>query len=281
MKMGRPVKDNKTGEVRLNGYGMKMTIIRYGKYNDIDVLFEDGYISYNKSYKEFKNGMLVSMIEREKRHPKKVNTKVIEKINDLDGEVWKDIIGYEGLYQISNKGRCKSLKRTINRTIRGISSSYVVEERLIKTQKGGNNDYLFYPLHKDGEVKTYLVHRLIAIHFIPNPENKEQVNHIDENVQNYDISNLEWVTPKENANHGTRNQRSLENHNYNKIVQLTLDGEYIQTFNNAKLASREVGLTDSTCIIRCCKGKQKQTKGYKWLYEKDYLNMITRREVTA
>lgn len=173
-------------------------------------------------------------------------------------EIFKTIKGYEGLYEISNYGRCKSYTRSKKGTIiKPIVCS---------------NGYLEYHLHKDGKRKCFMAHRLVAEAFIPNPNNKPQVNHIDEDIQNNMIDNLEWCTAKENANHGTRNERSIKNHNYNRIIQLTLNDEYITTYDNAEIAAAAVGLTGSSCIIRCCKGTQNQSRNYKWKYEKDYLN---------
>lgn len=180
-------------------------------------------------------------------------------------EKWKSIEGYEGMYKISNLGRCISFKSC-------------KEGKIIKPIKCLNG-YLEYQLNKNGKRKCYMAHRLVALAFIPNPYNKEQVNHKDENISNNNFENLEWVTPKENANYGTRNERSIKNHNYNKVVQLTLNYEYVAKYENAKLASESVGLTNSSCIIRCCKKTNKQSKNYLWMYEKDYLDMITRREV--
>lgn len=188
-------------------------------------------------------------------------------------EIWKEIDGYDGFYEISNLGRCKTHYALG-------SGKYTEEGRIIKPVKCSNG-YLEYQLRKDGKRKCHMAHRLVAQAFIPNPDNKEEVNHIDECITNNKVDNLEWVTPKENCNYGTRNKRSIENHKYNKIIQLTLEGEYIATHNDAKEASKVVGLTGSSCIIRCCKGENKQSKGYKWMYEKDYLNKVTLGEVTA
>jgi hypothetical protein len=101
-------------------------------------------------------------------------------------EEWKDIEGYEGLYQVSNHGRVKSFKYGKEKILKGSI-----------TTKG----YLQVYLHKDNKIKRFNGHRLIAIHFIPNPDNKPQVNHIDGNKLNNNISNLEWNTQSENLNH--------------------------------------------------------------------------------
>ena len=102
------------------------------------------------------------------------------------GEIWKDIEGYEGIYQVSNKGRIKSF--------------YGVKEKILVTRTKGH-DYEKVLLSKNGVGKTFLIHRLVAKAFIPNPENKPEVNHIDGNKKNNCVENLEWMTCSENTKH--------------------------------------------------------------------------------
>ena len=108
-------------------------------------------------------------------------------------EIFKDIEGYEGLYQISNKGRVKSLERVT-------SSGCPIKEK-IRVNSTKKNGYEFIILYKDGKGKNFYIHRLVALAFIPNIDNKSQVNHIDENKSNNCVSNLEWVTNNENQRH--------------------------------------------------------------------------------
>ena len=107
-------------------------------------------------------------------------------------ETWKPIAGYEGLYEISNFGRVKSLSKVIGRRVKG--------ETLLKVRISPYG-YKMVSLCKEGKVFNASIHRLIADAFIPNPENKTQVNHKDGNKLNNDIKNLEWCTPSENINH--------------------------------------------------------------------------------
>ncbi len=111
-------------------------------------------------------------------------------------EIWKDIIGYEGLYQISNLGRIKSLPRIRNIRYR----PYMTKERIL-TPTIGNNGYCYIMFQLNSVPKRYLVHRLFAIHFIPNPENKPQINHKNGIKHDNIPTNLEWCTSAENIRH--------------------------------------------------------------------------------
>ena len=105
-------------------------------------------------------------------------------------EIWKDILNYEGLYQVSNYGNVKSLNR-INR------NGKTVHEKILSQAKS-TSGYLQVNLSKDNKVKIFQVHRLVAVAFIDNPDNKPQVDHIDNNKHNNHVENLRWVTGKEN-----------------------------------------------------------------------------------
>ena len=111
------------------------------------------------------------------------------------GEFWKPIYGYEGLYEVSNFGRVKSVKFKKSRL-----------KTLYKNEKG----YLYTYLYKNGVREKLRIHRLVALAFIPNPENKPTVNHIDEDKSNNKVSNLEWATYKEQMQAGTVKQRISE-----------------------------------------------------------------------
>ncbi|WP_053032139.1 NUMOD4 domain-containing protein [Staphylococcus haemolyticus] len=111
-------------------------------------------------------------------------------------EYWKDIKGYEGLYQVSNLGNIKSIDRSIKR-----STSLMKLKNKPISQYVGNRGYPMVSLCINGKCKRYLVHRIVAIAFLPNPLNKAYVNHIDGNKQNSNLENLEWSTPTENSIH--------------------------------------------------------------------------------
>ena len=170
-------------------------------------------------------------------------------------EIWKDIKGYEGKYQVSNYGNVKSLnyRRTGN-------------EKLMKPTLQ-NNGYLCVNLYKP--LKLYLIHRLVADAFIQNPDNLPCVNHKDENPTNNHVDNLEWCTYEYNLNYGTRNKRaseSLLNNPYtsNKVYQYTIDCRFVKEWESTMECERN-GF-DHGNIAKCCKGKMKTYKGYRWSY---------------
>lgn len=113
-------------------------------------------------------------------------------------EVWKDITGYEGLYQISNLSRVKSLKKIIDKGKWGI---VIFPEKILKPVMRSKKGYFCVNLYKNKKGKLKQIHRLEGIEFKPNPESKSQINHIDGIKTNIDLNNIEWNTPKENAIH--------------------------------------------------------------------------------
>lgn len=115
----------------------------------------------------------------------------------MNNEIWRDIKGYEGLYQISNKGRVKALERRIPFR----STSTRLEKEYIKKTTVSKIGYLVCGLWRNNKQDLRFIHRLVAEAFIENPDNKSEINHKDGNKLNNDISNLEWCTHKENVNH--------------------------------------------------------------------------------
>ena len=188
----------------------------------------------------------------------------------MNKEEWRDIKGYEGLYQVSNMGRVKSLERTFvdkigrERTFRG---------RILK-QKTESNGYLRIALHEDsGKVKRFYIHRLVCEAFHENPENKPCVNHIDENKSNNEASNLEWCTYKENNNHGTRTARTSK-----PVGQYTLDGKLIKIWQSTIEVERLLGFANSN-ISEAARGKRKTAYGYVWKYiDEKRNNIINKKE---
>jgi hypothetical protein len=119
-------------------------------------------------------------------------------------EIWKDIPGYEGYYQVSNYGKIMGVNRTLVYKKRGKEHSHFVKRKVL-SQIINHKGYFRICLRKNGNSKQGNVSRLVAIAFVPNPENKPQVNHIDGNKLNDRVDNLEWVTARENIIHGYKN----------------------------------------------------------------------------
>lgn len=172
-------------------------------------------------------------------------------------EIWKDIEGYEGLYQISSFGRIKSLKRLGE-------DGRQLPEKILKTSN--SHGYRSIVLRKNGKSWTYSVHRLVGKTFVPNPENKPCINHKDENRKNNHADNLEWVTQKENANYGTRNKRSGDKHG-KRVIQFDLNGKEIRRWISAAEAGRHYGRSRIT-IGGACR-KHGKCCGYLWRYESE------------
>lgn len=174
-------------------------------------------------------------------------------------EIWRDIKGYEGLYQVSNLGRVRNKKR--NRVI---------------SQHNRSHGYLGVMLYdvnrdKDGHGKHFSVHRLVATAFIPNTNNYPEVNHIDENKQNNRASNLEWCTRLYNMNAGTVQARKGKAHINGKcskaVDQYTVDGTFVAHYPSLAEVRRQTGF-DPRNICHYLKDRQshKHAYGYRWEY---------------
>ena len=185
----------------------------------------------------------------------------------LKNEEWRDIVimqdgkvyDFTNLYQVSNIGRVRSL----NYRRWGVM-------KVLKPHDNGG--YLDVMLCKNGEHKRFLIHRLVSTMFIPNddPVHKTQVNHINENRQDNRVENLEWVTPKENVNHGTRNERAskkMTNGKNSKKVICIETGEVFESINEIQ---RRLGLAQNS-ICRCCNGTQGTCGKLHWKFYSDYL----------
>jgi hypothetical protein len=131
---------------------------------------------------------------------------------------WKDIEGYEGIYKISNKGDVLSLERTAPHTSKSGKVTFRKVNQIIKKPFLAKNGYYVIEL-RTNKIKKFLVHRLVAKHFIPNPDNKPEVNHINLDTKCNETWNLEWVTKKENGEHALINQRKLFKGNQYKTLK--------------------------------------------------------------
>jgi len=185
----------------------------------------------------------------------------------VDKEKWKDVVGYEGLYKVSNYGN--------------IFSNYSNKILNPNRMKAG---YLSFELFKNKKSKRLLVHRLVAFAFIENLLNLPQVNHKDENKSNNVVENLEWNSAKENMNYGTRIERQRKNTDYTQerrkiiaiengkkacipVIQSDKTGNFLNFFESAKSASQKLKINASH-IAETCLGKRKSAGGYVWNYKR-------------
>lgn len=158
------------------------------------------------------------------------------------------MIGYQSLYQVSNHGRVKSLRKNI------------ILKSILNSRK-----YCQITLSKNNNQCNYSIHRLVAIHFIPNLENKPQVNHIDGNKQNNHVNNLEWCTIKENIQHAydTGLKENTRDKKYcSKKVKCIETGI---VYESTREAGRQLNISNGN-ISKCCNGKRKSIGGYTWKY---------------
>lgn len=199
-------------------------------------------------------------------------------------EEWRDIPGYEGYYQVSNLGRVKGLKRTVNTW----NAYKTISEHILKSCKT-TNGYLGITLRKDGKAKRTFVHRLVGLAFIPNLENKPQIDHINGNKEDNRPSNLRWVTAKENCNNPLRVEKFLgeNNHFYGKkhtdetrlkmrknsahlsggrnpAARKILNKDTGEVFETVKDAGKSVGVSDNA--IRNSIRRKSKSGGFYWRY---------------
>lgn len=193
-------------------------------------------------------------------------------------EVWKDIKGYEGLYQVSNLGRIKRLKKSF---IDSLGRKYHYDERIYKLQKD-NNGYLLVTLPKS---RLFRVHRLVASAFLENPNNLKEINHIDGNKSNSNVLNLEWVTHKQNMKHALESglmdnarkifskqakERMLWNLSTNNKVKVNMydkNNVFIKSFNGLVEASNYIQVKPQR-IWQVCNNIRKSSKGYIFRYNR-------------
>lgn len=181
----------------------------------------------------------------------------------MEEEIWKDVEGFNGRYQISNIGRVKSILKTRTK---------------IRVPRIHSTGYFCLNLTLNYKWKSIVIHRLVAQAFIPNPENKPQVNHIDGNKLNNCVSNLEWVTRLENVRHSWDTGLSKpscigrfnELHPMSKVIyQYSMDGEYLQSFPSVSEAARSIGSgIGNISEFALHPEKHNYAYGYKWSYEK-------------
>lgn len=195
-------------------------------------------------------------------------------LTDLPNEEWKDIKDFEGLYQVSNYGRVKSLERT-----RRLYSKEIYVPEIIRRNGCDMNGYQILPLNKDSKKYTKKIHRLVAESFISNPENKPCINHLNCNKNDNRVINLEWCTIKENNQYcckvGHHYNPTLgkfrgDNPKSKKIVQKNKNDKIIKIWNCADDIADFLGVNRRT-IGKCCRKEVKTVKGFILEYE-NYTN---------
>lgn len=167
-------------------------------------------------------------------------------------EIWKDVVGFDG-YKVSNLGHVKTIK-------------FGRDKILFESNSKG---YKTVTLYKNGKKICRSVHRLVAIAFIPNPNNLPQIDHIDGNRANANVNNLRWCTAKENQNFELAHINRITSHTQKEgkcIMQFTFDGKLVSEWKSIKEASRALNITREG-IRDCCLGKQKSAFGFVWKYK--------------
>lgn len=182
------------------------------------------------------------------------------------------ILGYEGFYEISPEGIIKSLPRVVCLK----NGKRVKYKGGVVSQRKNSNGYMYATLCKGGVRKHYGVHRLLAKMFIPNPDNKQEVNHINGVRHDNRLCNLEWVSHTENIQHAysvLKTKPSMlgkygKDHNRSKIILQIKDGKIIAEFYGFYEAKRKTGVNVSN-ICSCCKGNRREAGGFHWEYKKN------------
>lgn len=177
-------------------------------------------------------------------------------------EVWKDIQGFEGIYQVSSLGRVRSLDRVIHK----LNVEQRMRGRILSPTNNGTG-YMKVNLSKDGKAKLCFVHRLVVEAFIPNSCKLSQINHIDENKSNNQVNNLEWCSSEYNINYGERTNKVRLTAN-RPVIQCDKKGTIIKEFASATIAEAETGIPHQN-ISKCCYGHKNYSHagGFIWKFK--------------
>lgn len=200
------------------------------------------------------------------------NEEFIESIK-LEGEEWRTIPDWER-YMVSSYGRIVALDLPYK------CGSYLARRKpkllRLNTNKGNPPYYVISLSNGNKCSRGFVVHRLVAKAFIPNPDNLPYINHKDENSLNNHVDNLEWCTQQYNCNYGTHNARMAKTlsetaYQKRKVVQLTLDNEFVKAFDSIKDAADTNNIHRASISI-CCRKPNRTGKGYRWMYLSDFIS---------
>lgn len=200
-----------------------------------------------------------------------------ELLNLVKKEIWKNIIGYEGHYQVSNLSRIKILARSIVKYRTDIKKSAIhnMPEKILKTCIAKQDGYVVCNLKREGKSKSFLVHRVIALAFIPNPNNYPQINHKNGIRHDNRLDNLEWCTGKQNSIHAYKvNKRTppwlgkfgKNHHSSVKVIQKTVGGVFVKEWDSMSSVKRELGIGNLYLCLKKIIG-HKTAGGYIWEYK--------------
>lgn len=187
-------------------------------------------------------------------------------------EIWKPVVGYEGLYEVSCLGNVRGLMFLT----RYGTMSRRKTPRVCK-QETTHDGYKRVALSRNKELRHFSVHRLVAAAFIPNPGNLPAVNHKNESPANNTIENLEWCTPQYNSNYGTLPQRIMERQTNSpahskEVIQFTKDWKELERFPSTSEAYRRTGIKCDNIQRAARKPATRTAGGYHWKYVNDYDN---------